>query len=243
LTAGRHRKTGNEVCSCCGQLCFPYVNSVKKSTKNIFFYLRSRHNDRSIKDHDIDKKVENSRQLQHAIEYNRKINEATLYSFKSYDNDKYYPLKHANSENKVLPIIIYDLVNISTNELEPEINDEFRQLRESELTISEQERNWLLDLEAVKQQVRVKQFYEDILNDISPKRIVTFGEKAVQAEGKILKFSFTGEAIKLLDKYGMLSEILKMREWKKKLSQSCSERYNHPQRTLQELVTQTECKD
>ena len=38
----------------------------------------------------------------------------------------------------------------------------------------------------------------------------------------------------------MLSKILKMREYKKKLSESCSKKYNEPLGTLQELVSQKE---
>ncbi len=92
-------------------------------------------------------------------------------------------------------------------------------------------------------QANVREFYKNLLNILKTGHVVSFGERAVKQGERILSLkSFKGNIINGFDKYGMLSELLKMREKRKKLSQSCSKKYNHPQRTLQELDSD-ECKD
>jgi hypothetical protein len=230
---GRPRKR-NEVCPYHrGQLGFSYTNPVKKSgKKNIHYIERFRHYDTTLKDHDIDKKVR-FKKPRYANEYNRKLNEATAFSFKPYlkryDNFNCSPIKSSDI-NTVLPIVVYDFENITPEQ----VINELKKLNGFKL--SEQEIDWLLGQKQMKGQANVREFYKNLLNILKTGHVVTFGEKAVKEGDRILSLkSFTGNIINGFDKYGMLSEILKMREWKKNLSQSCSEKYNHPQRTLQEL--------
>ena len=65
---GRPRKR-NEVCPYpnCGQPFFLYTISVKKSEKQ-YSYIRSRHYDKTLKDHYIDDKVR-VKKRRYAIEY------------------------------------------------------------------------------------------------------------------------------------------------------------------------------
>jgi hypothetical protein len=106
-------------------------------------------------------------------------------------------------------------------------------LQSSELTISQKEIKWLLDLKQVKAQAEIKEFYENILNQEKPKRLVTFGENAVKESDRIRKFGcFTEEIMYFTDQYGMLTKILKIRQRKERLSKSNYKTYNFPKNTL-----------
>lgn len=216
---GRPRKR-NEVCPYpnCGQPCFLYTISVKKSEKN-YSYIRSRHYDGTLKDHYIDKKVQ-VKKPKCGYEYNRKLNKATAFSFKPYlkryDNFNSLPI---NSDiNTVLPIVVYDFENI----ISEQINKELKKLNGLDLKVSDKEIDWLLRQKRVKGQANVREFYKNLLKT-GTKRLVTIGEKAVKEGYRISSLeSFTGNGhiINGSDKYGMLSKILNMREKKKNLRSS-----------------------
>jgi hypothetical protein len=222
---GRPRKR-NEVYPYpnCGRVGFSYTNSVKKSAKNIYSYLRFSHYDRTLKDHDIDQKVR-FKKPRYANEYNRKLNQATAFSFKPYlkryDNFNCSPISDINT---ALPIVVYDFENI----IAEQVNNELKKL--NGLKVSEKEIDWLLRQKQVKRQPDIKEFYKNLSKT---GHVVTFGEKAVKEGDRISSLeSFTGNIIYLSDKYGMLAEILNMREKKKKLSSSCRATYNNPHRRL-----------
>ena len=181
---GRPRKR-NEVCPYpyCGQLGFSYTNPVKKSEKNIHYIERFRHYDRTLKDHDIDKKVR-FKKPRYANEYNRKLNESTAVSFKPYL--KRYgvlncsPIKSSDI-NTVLPIVVYDFENI----IPEQVNNELRKLNDLDLKVKEQEIDWLLRQKQVKGQVNVREFYKNLLNILKTGHVVTFGEQAVKESDRM----------------------------------------------------------
>jgi hypothetical protein len=217
----------------CGQVGFSYTKSVKKSAKNIYFYLRFRHYDRTLKDHDIDQKVR-VKKPKHVTEYNRKLKEATAFSFKPYfkryDNLNCSPIKNSDI-NTALPIVVYDFENI----IPQQVNNESKKLNDLDLKVSKQEIDWLLRQKQVKGQANVRKYYKNLLKT-ETKRLVMIGENAVKEGYRIASLeSFTGNGriINGSDRYGMLVKILKMREKREKLSYSCDDTYNKPPRTLQ----------
>jgi len=66
-------------------------------------------------------------------------------------------------------------------------------------------------------QFRVKDFYNEVLNS----GIITFGKKALDHAEKLYLIPYIGNIIHRTDKFGMLGEVLKIRERNKKLSKSC----------------------
>lgn len=217
MKVGRPQKTGNQFCPICKKQGFSYTNTVKISNDS-YFYIRFRHNDRTLKDHDIDRIVREKEPIKYATGYNRS-GQVTSFVYNSFRNNiKYDPIKHYDDGNKALPIVIYYIKNLST-----EIKDKIK-----EITITEKEKDWILNSEPVKTQYRVKDFYNDILNS----GIVTFGDKALEYGEKINETKFIDNVSYMMDKFGMLGEILKMREKKEKLKVSCDKKYNFPPRTL-----------
>ena len=73
-------------------------------------------------------------------------------------------------------------------------------------------------------QFRVKDFYNEVLNS----GIITFGKKALDHAEKLYLIPYIGNIIHRTDKFGMLGEVLKIRERNKKLSKSCDKTYNYP---------------
>lgn len=208
---GRHKKTGKELCPSHGTLGFSYTVVVKNSTGE-YFYPRFRHNDRTLEDHYIDNVVKEP--LKHATEYNRTSNQVTSIAFKPHSNIEFNAIKHRHSDNAGTPIIIYNVCKIPT-ELEYKIK---------KIAITDKEKDWLLNSEPVKMQYRVKDFYNEVLTS----GIVTFGEKALEYGQKINETDFNGNVIYQMDKFGMLGEVLKIRNKNKKISKSCTETYNYP---------------
>jgi hypothetical protein len=98
LRVGRPKKIGNQVCPIHKTLGFSYQVEPKPN----YFYLRFRHNDRTIKDHYIDEP------LRYATEYNRNSSQVTSISFKSYDSMGYYPPPR-DYYNDAIPIVIYNI--------------------------------------------------------------------------------------------------------------------------------------
>jgi hypothetical protein len=221
LKVGRPKKTGNQVCPICKNLGFSYRNTVKISKTNTYFYIRFRHNERTLKDHDIDRIVKEKEPLKHATEYNRMSNQLATFAFNPYRNNiKYYPIKHHN-QHEATPIVIY---NVKETSIPSQLKDKLNQI-----AITEMEKDWVLNSEPVKTQFRVNQFYNEILNSSG---IITFGHNALEYEENLRKIPFVGNLIYKTDKFGMFGEILKMREKKEKLSQSCRKAYNYPQHSL-----------
>ncbi|MGI0033119.1 MAG: hypothetical protein ACRD97_07600 [Nitrososphaeraceae archaeon] len=235
---GRPRKR-NEICPYpnCGQLGFSYITSIKKSEKNIYQYLRFRHYDTTLKDHDIDQNVR-VKKPKYATEYNRKLNEATAFSHKPYlKRYDYLNSSPINSDiNEVLPVVVYDF---GFKIIPKQVKNKLEKLNDLGLKVSEKEIDWLLRQKQVRNQHEVKKFYENI-SKIG--HIIMVGEKAVKKSYRISRLkNFTGNIVYQNDKFEMFAKILKMRERKKNLSDSCDDTYNKPPRILQEIVTQEEC--
>lgn len=216
----RPQKTGNQICPICKKQGFSYRNTFKISNTDSYFYIRFRHNDRTLKDHTIDRIVKEKEPLKYATEYNRS-NQVTSFVYNPYlNNIKYDPLKHWD-KNKAISIIIY---NIDMMKIPVEFKDEIK-----EIAITEKEKDWGLNSEPVKTQFRVKHFYNEILHS---KGIVTFGDKALEYREKIYEIGYIGNVSEKMDKFGMFGEILNMRKKKEKLSKSYEKTYNYPRRTL-----------
>lgn len=122
--------------------------------------------------------------------------------------------------NTALPIVCYDL----------DFKDMSKEVKKlNGLMVRAREIDWLLRQKQVKKQPHVEKFYKNVLKI---GHLVKFGEEAVKEGDRISRLeSFTGNIIYRSNKYGMLAEILKMREKKKKLSSSCRATYNNPRRT------------
>lgn len=224
MRVGRPKKTGNQICPICKKQGFSYTNTVKVSNSSSYFYIRFRHNESTLKDHDIDTIVKEKEPLKYATEYNRTSNQVTSFDFNRYlSNMKYYPIKHFN-QNQPMPIIIY---HVNEKSIPSQLNNELKKI-----AITEKEKDWILNTEPVRTQFRVNQFYNEILNS----GIVTFGEKAVEYGEKINETEFIGNVSYQIDKFGRLGEVLKIREKSQTLSKSCDTRSNYPQRTLPELI-------
>ena len=155
----------------------------------------------------------------------------TAFSFKPYLKRYDYlncsPSSNIHSViNTVLPIVVYDF---GFKIIPEQINNELKKL--NGLKVSEKEIDWLLRQKQVKGQgqASVRKFYKILLNILKTGHVVTFGEEAVKEGDRIGSLeSFRGNITYVSDKYGMLDKILKMREKKKKLSESCCKRHLYP---------------
>lgn len=215
LKVGRPQKTGSEICPMCIKQGFSYSVTVKTNTST-YSYIRFRHNDRTLKDHDIDKKVREKEPLKYATEYNRS-NEITTSSFNPFPiNIKYNPIKHDN-QDEAIEIVTY---NIDMMKIPVELKDKIKKI-----AITEKEKDWILNSEPVKTQFQVKQFYNEILNS----GLVTFGDEALEYGKKIDETGFIGNMSHQMDKFGMLGEVLKIRDKYAKISKSMDEKHDIPE--------------
>lgn len=216
LKVGRPKKTDNQISPMCKEQGFSYTNPVRIDN-HTYFYIHFRHNNRTIKDHDIDRIVREKEPLKHGIEYNYLSNRFTQFDYNPYlKNFKYEPIKHTY-RNEAIPIVIY---NIDMMKIPIELKDKIK-----EIAITEKEKDWILDSNLVKTQFRVKDYYNEILNS----GIVTVGHEAEKLGHKIeteTEFIAIGNIRNQTDNYGMFDKILKMRDRNHKISESYKITYN-----------------
>jgi len=145
-------------------------------------------------------------------------NQVTRFDYKPYDKFDCNPINHYIS-NEAIPIVIYNNDII----LSPELKNEIK-----EIAITEKEKNWIINSDPVRMQIRVSNFYHEVLNS----GFVTFGHQAYKLGEKISEHEFIGNVSYQTDKYGMFNQILKMRDKNNKLKETCYNKYNYPQPSL-----------
>lgn len=208
MAGGRPKRHNVETCPRCGKPGYSYQapswnGAYKDAPRNL--YVRFIHQDRALPYCYIGKESKPEGDLQVAREYYRSKKEVRTYSF--HNGGNFIIEKHESF--KAIPIVIYCFYKPHAMT---------KKLKKSSLKLEEIE--WLLkDSKLVDKYPypMPRQFLTGIQSSIlypdpNTNVIVTFGESAVKESEKILDSgSFIGEITTLIDKYGLMTRIIKRR--------------------------------